>query len=347
MPRSPAPAPVRDTEPDPTPPPVAGTGRAHRRGLLVRLGVWAAIAAGPLALFASCTANTAPGAAVRTAQPTARTTAALDPAGFAQMFVSLWLRADASTDDADARAVRSMAPGVALLTHAQNAQSAQTVQQCAAVRSAQIAPGYWSVVVGVELDSGSAVALRYFAVPVQVASGTSTGTLGTMTVAAAPAEVGPAASGSAPQTGYPAAVASDSALAASTTAFLSAYLTGSGVLAPLLSPGTQLAPLSAAPYTAVQVVQVSANRSGVDGAVPTDGTLAEVWVQVTGTDRAGTQWPLQYALRLRARAGRWEVTALEPGPQLTGTPAAPSAAPSSVPSTAPSATGPSSSPSAS
>jgi hypothetical protein len=305
--------------------------------------VWAAIAAGPLALFASCAANTAPGAAVRTAAPTARATAALDPAGFAQIFVSLWLRADASTDDAHARAVRSMAPGVALLTHAQNAQSARTVQQCAAVRSAQIAPGYWSVVVGVELDSGSTVQLRYFAVPIQVASGTGASGSGSLTVAAAPAEVGPSAAGSAPQTGYPAAVASDSALAASTTAFLSAYLTGSGVLSPLLSPGTQLAPLPTSPYTAVQVVQVNADRSGVDGTVPADGALAQVWVQVTATDPAGTQWPLQYALRMRARAGRWEVAALEPGPQLASAPAAPSA----VPSTAPSGTSPGSSPSAS
>ncbi|MFC1405697.1 MULTISPECIES: conjugal transfer protein [Streptacidiphilus] len=284
---------------------------------------------------------------MRTAQPTARATAALDPAGFAQMFVSLWLRADASTDDARARALRSMAPGVALLTDAQNAQGARTVEQCAAVRSAQIAPGYWSVVVGVELDSGSAVQLRYFAVPVQVASSTGTGALGSLTVAAAPAEVGPAAAGSAPQTRYPAAVASDSALAASTTAFLSAYLTGSGVLSPLLSPGMQLASLPVAPYAGVQVVQVSADRSGLDGAVPADGTVAEVWVQVTATDPAGTQWPLQYALRMRARAGRWEVAALEPGPQLASTPAAPSTAPSVVPSTAPSGAAPSSSPSAS
>ena len=215
-----------------------------------------------------------------------------------------------------------MAPGVALLTNAQNGRSAQTVEQCAALRSVQIAAGYWSVVVGVELDSGSAVRLRYFAVPVAVASGS--GVLGSMTVAGVPAEVGPPAAGSAAPSAYPASVAPDSALGASVAAFLSAYLAGSGEVAPLLSPGTQLAPLPTAPYSEVQVVQVNAIRAGLDGAVPADGTVAEVLVAVTATDPAGTQWPLQYALRMRARAGRWEVAALEPSPLLTAAQSAPS-----------------------
>jgi len=338
----PAPAPVAGIESDPAPLSAGGVGRVHRRGLLVRLGVWAAIAAGPVALFASCAASSVPRTAVQTAQPPARATAAVDPAGFAQMFVSLWLRADTATDDARAQAVRAMAPGVPLLTDAQNAQSARTVEQCAAVRSAQIAAGLWSVVVGVELDSGSAVQMRYFAVPVAVASGAGSGALGSMTVAAAPAEVGPPVTGSAPQIGYPASVAPTSALAASVSAFLAAYLTGSGEVAPLLSPGTQLAPLPAAPYAAVQVTQDSANRAGMDGTVPADGTLAEVLVTVTATDPAGTQWPLQYALRMRARAGRWEVAALEPGPLLADTQSAQPAQPTVV-----STAGPGSSPSAS
>ena len=83
-----APAPTAVIEPAPLPRTVSGPGRAHRRGLLVRFGVWAAIAAGPLALCASCAAASVPHtASPTTAQPTVRASAVLDPAGFAQMFV--------------------------------------------------------------------------------------------------------------------------------------------------------------------------------------------------------------------------------------------------------------------
>jgi hypothetical protein len=311
---------VLDPAPDPgddleARPPTAGRGGVHRRGLLVRIGVWAAIASGPAALVSSCTASAAPRAVVRAVQPATPST--VGPAGFAQMFLSLWLRAGASPDDARAQAVRAMAPGVALLTDAQNAQGARTVEQCVAVRSVQVAAGLWSVVVGVELDSGSAVQLRYFAVPVAVESGEGSGGLGAMTVVAAPAEVGPPTTAADLQTGYSAPVAPGSALAASVSAFLSAYLAGAGELSALLSPGTQLVPLPAAPFAAVQVVQVSTDRAGLGGAVPADGTVAEVLVAVTATDPGGTGWPLQYALRMRARAGRWEVAGLEPGPLLS------------------------------
>ncbi len=122
---------------------------------------------------------------------------------------------------------------------------------------------------------------------------------------------------------------------------MSAYLAGSGELVPLLSPGTQLAPLPGAPYAAVQVTQVSADRAGLDGSVPADGTLAEVLVAVTATDPAGTQWPLQYALRMRARAGRWEVAALEPGPLLANAQLAQSAHPAQSAVVATAALGPS------
>ncbi|MEZ0092499.1 conjugal transfer protein [Streptacidiphilus sp. EB129] len=324
MPRTATDRPPR-TVPDGSPAtlPPAGLDRAHRRGLLVRLGVWAAIAAGPLALFTSCASAPVPRTAAHTAAPTAPATVGADPAGFAQMFVSLWLRATSTADDAQSRAVRAMAPGVDLLTDAQNAQTAQSAQggpsvaQTAVIRSAQIQPGYWSVVVAAELGSGSTLQVRYFTVPVQTAASAGSGVLGAMTVAAAPAEVAAPTSGGTAQTVYALDAAPGSALAQSASGFLQAYLTGAGATAPLLAPGVQIAPLSPAPYAQLQVLSVGVDRAGMDGPVPADGTTAEVWVQVDGTDPAGSSWPLRYALRMRARAGRWEVAALEPGPLLT------------------------------
>ncbi|MFC5906380.1 hypothetical protein [Streptacidiphilus monticola] len=112
-----------------------------------------------------------------------------------------------------------------------------------------------------------------------------------------------------------------SPLAQTVAAFAQALLAGSGDLTPLLSPGAHLDPITAPPYAQVQVVQVTADRAGLDGHVPADGTTARVLVQLTATDHAGTAWPYTYALTLRTRAGRWEVAAVDPTPQQAAQPA--------------------------
>jgi hypothetical protein len=310
-----------------------GLARAHRRGRLVRLGVWAAIAAGPLALAASCATSPVPRTAAHSAQAVPSTAASTDPGGFAQMFLSLWLRSDSAADGAQSAVLRSVAPGVDLLSGAQSAQGAQAAQSARAVAqtvvisSAQIQPGYWSVVVAAEITTGGSTQLRYFAVPVQVsASGAGAGALGAMTVVAAPAEVAPPANTGGVETAYSVEALSSSALAQSASAFLQAYLTGAGEIASLLAPGARVTALSAPPYAQLQVSAVGVDRTGLDGPVPADGITAEVWVQATATDPAGTRWPLHYALRMRARAGRWEVAALEPGPLLAAAQSSASAA---------------------
>lgn len=309
--------------------------RAHRHGLLVRCAVWAAVAAGPVALLASCASSPSPRPAAHAAPSVALAGPGADPAGFAQMFLSLWLRSDSADTDAQTSALRTMAPGVDLLTNAHSTQAAQSpraVAQTVVIRSAQIQPGYWSVVVAAEIASGSTAQVRYFAVPVQVASVGGAGDLASMAVLAAPAEVAAPVSGGVAQTLYAGEAAPGSALVQAVTGFLQAYLSGSGEIAPLLAPGAQVAALSAAPYAQVQVLDVAVDRDGLDGPVPADGTFAQVWVQVTATDPAGTRWPLRYALRMRARAGRWEVAALGPGPLLADAQHSRAPAPSAHPS---------------
>lgn len=313
----PNPAPPSELNPGRAPSQAAAQlNRAHHRGRLVRLAVWAAIATGPLALAASCASAPAPHSSAPTVRPVASAGPGADPAGFAQMFLSLWLRTDSAEDMGQSGALRAMAPGVDLLTNPQNAQSTRTVAQTSVIRSQQIGPGDWSVVVAAELVSGSAAHLRYFAVPVSVSA---TGELGSMSVVAAPAEVAGPASSSGVTAAYPFEASPGSALVASVSGFVQAYLTGSGEVAPLLAPGAQVATLSAAPYAQTQVLSVGVDRDAMAAPVPRDGTVARVWVQVTAADQAGTRWPLRYALRMRARAGRWEVAALDPGPLLATT----------------------------
>jgi hypothetical protein len=162
--------------------------------------VWAALAAGPVALAVVCAM---PRTVAATAQPTTTAPAALrnpDPAGVATLFCDLWLRSDAThADSTTAQAVHALAPSVDLPTRSASA-AAQSLLRTVAVRSARLSDGSWSVVVAAQFtvrndgsgsssaaDADARTVVRYFAVPV-VASDTAGGT-GAFTVTAAPAEI--------------------------------------------------------------------------------------------------------------------------------------------------------------
>jgi hypothetical protein len=297
-----------------------GSGRVWRQGRLRRIGVWAALAAGPLGLFASCASARVPAhSPMRTATAAAAPVAAQDPAGFAQLFVSLWLRTDGSADDAHLAALRALAPNVDLRTAQSPAGAAVSVAQCASVRSTELKPGYWSVVVGCESDSGGQAQVRYLAVPVEMDS--ASGGIGSLAVVAQPAAVAAPSPAGVPQMQYPDDTAAGTPLASSVGSFVTAYLTGQGDVSALLSPSARVPAPGSGRYSRVQVGQITVGQPGMDGQVPADGTTCEVWVQITATDTDGSAWPLGYALRMRARAGRWEVAALEPGPALSAQPA--------------------------
>ncbi|WP_165845762.1 conjugal transfer protein [Streptacidiphilus pinicola] len=298
--------------------------------------MWAALAAGPLALFASCAsarvpARTPPHAVTAAAAPAP----AQDPSGFAQLFVSLWLRTDGSANDAHLAALRALAPNVDLRTAQSAPSNSVSVAQCAAVDSTQISTGYWSVVVGCETDTSNQASMRYYAVPVQMdQNGVGVGSLA---VIAQPAAVAAPTPAGVPPTLYPDSAAAGTPLASAVSAFATAYLTGQGDVGALLSPGARIPAPASALYGQVQVGQVSVGQPGMDGQVPADGTSCEIWVQATATDQTGSAWPLGYALRMRARAGRWEVAALESGPALSTQPAPTTTA---TPSVAAAATAP-------
>ncbi|MFE2302661.1 conjugal transfer protein [Streptomyces sp. NPDC059445] len=287
--------------------PVAGGGRLEvmrRRVRLSQLTVWAVIATGPVALALAATSTPTAVEATIPARPTAvRTAAAADPAGYAQLFVSAWLRS--SADDAttaQARLAQSMASDVELPDPGAGAQSEP--ESVTALRSAQGEGGVWSVTVAAQYADGS---VRYYAVRVAAdRSGFSFAVTGVPGVVAGPGRA------DVPRSPYGVPVAKDG-LSSAVGEFLAAYLTGAGEVDRYLAPNVALSPVSPAPFTGVAVEQVLA----VEGVAavekrPSDGTTTHVLARVEARDNGG-RWPLAYELTLRARSGRWEVAALKSG----------------------------------
>ncbi|MFI6359876.1 conjugal transfer protein, partial [Streptomyces sp. NPDC050743] len=272
---------------------------------LSRVAVWTVIAAGPVALAVAVASTPTTVEAATAAKPTAvRTAAAVaDPAGYAQLFVSAWLRS--SADDAttaQARLAQSMAPDVELRSPATGALPRPL--SVTAVRSAQRADGAWSVTVAAQYADGR---LRYYAVPVVAdRAGAS------FTVTGAPGVVAGPARAVAAKSPYRVTV-SDGDLSLAVGEFLAAYLTDADEVSRYLAPGVSLAPVSPALYTAVLVQQLSAvDQAAAAEHVPADGTKARVLARVEARDASG-RWPLAYELTLKARSGRWEVAGLESG----------------------------------
>ncbi|RKE03027.1 conjugal transfer protein [Streptomyces sp. TLI_171] len=318
---------------------------------LARIGVWAALLAGPLLGTAALLGGSS-GASPARPTPAASVTAAsgIGPAGFAQLYVQAYLAAGTGTEN-------SLAPyysGALALTNPPGSRSASTTVVMA---STQVSPGYWSVTVAADVvarpKGGPATdtGLHYFQVGIQATGPTSaggpqqaTGAVG-YTATALPAEV------AAPSTLRPGSLAygaftlnSSDPAQSTVSGFLAAYLTGTGQLGPYTTPGVAMSPVSPVPYSSITVAGISDDDprgSSGSTAVPADDTLRRVLTQVNATSGAGT-FPLTYALTLRARAGRWEVYAVDPAPHLAvgGAATAPSPAAdiTQTPAAAPAAT---------
>ncbi|MFJ3840558.1 hypothetical protein ACIPY6_34330 [Streptomyces sp. NPDC090054] len=210
-----------------------------------------------------------------------------------------------------------------------------------AVRTSRTGEG-WTVVVAAIADretpapsapspsgtpTGGNLLVRYFAVSGSGGSGS-----GAVVISGAPAEVAAPAAGTAPASRFTHTVPSAAPLATSLGEFVRTYLGGGqgAGLERYLSPGVRLAAPSVSSYARVDVEGVVADAAVAAGAVvPADGTKARARARVVGEDRAGVRWPLVYRVEVTARAGRWEVSALETG---TGPAAEVAAAPSPSPS---------------
>lgn len=293
---------------------------------LARIGVWAALAAGPLALAA---ALVVPRGTAAQAAPVTQATSAprpvADAAGTAAVFVDLWLRADAAAPDSPAAAaVHALAPAADLPRRARTESAAPGSVRVVPVRTMSTSGG-WTVVVAALTDtvraasppagqapertSDTGAVARYFAV-----SGTGGQNGGPVTISGSPAEVAVPDTAPAPASPYTRPVPVGEALGTTVGEFLRTYLAGgqATALERYLSPGVRLSAPTAMTYVRVDVEDVAADTDKAAAKeVPGDGVRARVRVRVSGEDRSGGRWPLVYRLEMTARAGRWEVNALD------------------------------------
>ncbi|MGW1767603.1 conjugal transfer protein [Streptomyces sp. NPDC002073] len=254
-----------------------------------------------------------------------------DPAGLAEVFVNLWLQADASVPDSPASvAVRAVAvdPELPRRPRTQKTAAAPDAVRAMAVRTSFTTTG-WTVVVAAISEQpapeGAAAAVaagpvvRYFAV-----AGTGGKDGGPVRITGAPGEVAAPAAAPAGKDVFTRPAPSGGVLAVSLGEFMRAYLGGSqgAGVERYLSPGVSIQ-VPAAAYVDVEVEDVAAdNEAAVAESVPADGARARVRVRVVAQDAAGVRWPLMYRLVVTARAGRWEITELDAGTTTSPPPSA-------------------------
>jgi hypothetical protein len=304
---------------------------------LARFGIWVVIAAGPLLGAAALLSSASPIQGATKTAPQTRQSSDTGPSGFAQLFVAAYLEAGEGTE-------KNLAPyyaGSVALTHD---PGTRTATRTAAIGSHEISPGYWSVTVAASIaaktskDSYRDAGVQYYRVAIQAigprsaGGATDTGAEVGYTAVSLPAQVAAPEALTPGGLGYGTSRGSGTSDPATQTAaaFLNAFLAGNGELDRYTSPGVELQPVTPAPYTEVKITDVEDNSGdSADQSVPADGSKRQLLVTVDATDSDGNTFPLAYALTLQARAGRWEVSALNDAPAL-----GPSSTPSAVPSTA-------------
>ncbi len=289
------------------------TGGSVLTSRLVSVLVIGAVVCGPVALGVLLARGT-PKPTVAAEQPKVQLTVVQQSAGaFAVGFVAAWLGA-----------TREDHAALDAFTGQQSASSLATTPyeyRNLTVSSLEVdeATGVVSVIVAGEvldpqLDDAAAASwrLRYF----QVAIATEGDTLTTLTLPAPVA--GPASTTTSPTLEYRLPLAPSTKAGQTVTSFLAAYLTGQGTPEPYVSPSTTIDPIQPAPF--LQLAPVTYQASGEATDAPADATELRVLATVSLQNAAGQPLTATYALSLRARDGRWEISGIDAAPQLSEQP---------------------------
>ena len=256
---------------------------------------------------------------------------------FAQRVVVTWLTATQQNPDA-------------LVALVKDAQLSTLPRDPFEVRDPSLARitqtnGTWSVTVAVTVtDARTVTARRFFQVAVRL----DAGSVSALTL---PTPVSPPAVAPASTDDYRSQLDSTGPAAQTVAQFLTAYLTGSGDVGRYLTPGVSLAALSPAPYTSVRLEDLRGDNDVRSTDTVPDGRRLRVLATATAAVTDQQRSTVSYALTLTARAGRWEITGIDPAPAYTprtsattapGTPPPSTRTTTSPPSTTNPATGASS-----
>lgn len=146
---------------------------------------------------------------------------------------------------------------------------------------------------------------RYFQVPV-VVTDAGMRPVGLPVPVAAPSSTGNV------QLAYAKPLPSGEPAAQTVMAFLKAYAAGDGDLSVYVSPGSEISPITPAPYLAVESVDLRVDTDAPK--TPRDGAQLRVLATVTLTSQLDQTVTSTYALTLTARATRWEISSIDPAP---------------------------------
>lgn len=287
------------------------TGGSAMASRVATLGLGAAMLAGPAALVMQLAAP-APElvSAPVLSTPAATVTEAAAAAQRAQALVVAWLTATSDSSDQ----LRALWAGQVNLP-----DRAVTVGDTQIASVLARGEGLWSVTVAAQITSPGAktAALRYFQVPVTVtSSGPSAVPLAQP--ATLPAPVPAPAAAPASSVAYSEDVPAEAPLTATVTTFLSAFVSGQDV-SRLTSPGSTVATISPPLASRVLVDQLKVRDGDGDlaaAATPAEGGATRVLVMVDLVAADGQTRTATYPLSVRARGGRWEVSAIDPTPAL-------------------------------
>ncbi|MGY6651345.1 conjugal transfer protein [Amycolatopsis sp. TRM77291] len=127
----------------------------------------------------------------------------------------------------------------------------------------------------------------------------------------------------APELGYAETAELNGPVGQSVHGFLAAFLAGRGELERYISSGAHIGAIVPPLYAQIQLLELRTHESFEPGqaARPLDGTEIHATARAWGYDAIGQVTTVDYALTLTARAGRWEVSRIDPAPLLAGTPA--------------------------
>ena len=287
------------------------SGWTQGTALLTRtmtVGLWAAFACGPLALFATVfLGGSAPAAVASQPVAAASTTQGQAAAEFSQAFTVAWLRA-----------IRGEQESVLdYLSVSQNVNltlppTAPVVSEPAVVSVERAEPDAYQVVVSASVAlPGQAAIRRFYSVPVVATEA------GSLAAASLPSPVAVTPSGASVKYGYPGLVPSSASVHATVSGFVSALLTGDTDVSRFSSPDSEFAAVTPPAYSSISITQLEANRDvGTPDQSPKSGSQLSVMATAIASGPGGDS-TVQYALSLEGRDGRWEVSAIDPVPLVT------------------------------
>lgn len=290
-----------------------GTSTQRLMTHAARAAVIAALVSGPVALYLSGGSSAAPEVMAPPAVSAVDNTAQFAASDLAQQFVSAWLTTHRGDEGSLQRFV-DVDAGTGALPAQALYESADT--HIAGVREVSGVDGAdtYAVTVSAEVTPAGAdtATRRYFQVPVVVSDKG-------VRAMAMPAAVPAPSTGLTVNLDYSNQLSSNAAIVTAAQGFLSAMLTGDGDVTRFTSPGTNLGAITPAPYASISVIGARTQKSLGDSAeTPADGQRARLLLTISqqppGTASSTDALTGAYALTMAARAGRWEVSALDPAP---------------------------------